>query len=261
MRYSWLACCALCVTAMGCVRGGSQSTDGPQSPKPTVKSQPVSGTPYKNFVISEPVRHRNLQIFPVCSKAPKTADRFITLDEGLRSGTVEIIEVGGSFEDDELARTDATSEADYERTVAIHAADNEVHEDLAHASAAPHRDNIASPPSDDLIFESTPLSMKLWPKLLRGFALDALSAAEDSAGDEPGCDVPSCIAFLTAAETAKESKVEIGDNLTIRRMESDSIITFSASDTQSPQETFFLGGLGGGLGGVHAAAFKKKTSD
>lgn len=45
-----------------------------------------------DLIVGEPVRHKNLSIFPILSKTPLTGDRFITLDEGLRAGTVEILE-------------------------------------------------------------------------------------------------------------------------------------------------------------------------
>lgn len=52
--------------------------------------------------IGRPVIHENLTIFPVYSRTAKNDDRFITLDEGLQAGTVEIMETGaiGNGEDD-----------------------------------------------------------------------------------------------------------------------------------------------------------------
>ena len=46
------------------------------------------------YEIGEPLSHGNLTIFPVSSKEPLTDDRFITLDEGLKSGTVKVFEMG-----------------------------------------------------------------------------------------------------------------------------------------------------------------------
>jgi hypothetical protein len=45
-------------------------------------------------VIGEPVRYKNLTIFPVTSKVPNNADLYLTLDEGLKAGTVQVFEVG-----------------------------------------------------------------------------------------------------------------------------------------------------------------------
>ena len=46
------------------------------------------------FVIHTPVVHENLTIFPVSRVEPNMEDRFITLDEGLKNGTVEVFELG-----------------------------------------------------------------------------------------------------------------------------------------------------------------------
>jgi hypothetical protein len=47
-----------------------------------------------DFVIGEPIRHANLAVFPVISKTPKTEDQYLTLEEGLKTKTVEVYEVG-----------------------------------------------------------------------------------------------------------------------------------------------------------------------
>ena len=54
----------------------------------------LAGDPLADFLIGEPIVHGNLAVFPVSSKKAKHADRFITLDEGLSSGDVEIYEQG-----------------------------------------------------------------------------------------------------------------------------------------------------------------------
>lgn len=55
---------------------------------------PSAATDIGEFVVGEPMQHRNLTIFPILSKTPQIADRFITLDEGLKAGTVEVRELG-----------------------------------------------------------------------------------------------------------------------------------------------------------------------
>jgi hypothetical protein len=55
-------------------------------------SQPGGG----DYIIGAPIRHKNLTIFPVLSKTEQNADRYVTLDEGLRARTVEVIEVGAN---------------------------------------------------------------------------------------------------------------------------------------------------------------------
>lgn len=59
---------------------------------PKAASQPGGG----DYIIGAPIRHKNLTIFPVLSKTEQNADRYITLDEGLRAHTVEVIEVGAN---------------------------------------------------------------------------------------------------------------------------------------------------------------------
>ncbi len=53
----------------------------------------TSGLP-EDWRISSPVSHENLTVFPVVSQEAATTDEYITLDEGLRSGTVKVSELG-----------------------------------------------------------------------------------------------------------------------------------------------------------------------
>ena len=53
----------------------------------------VAGDPAE-LVVGEPVRFKNLTIFPVSSTVARNQDRLITLAEGLQSGLVVISEVG-----------------------------------------------------------------------------------------------------------------------------------------------------------------------
>lgn len=64
------------------------------NPKPEAQSNAQPSDPTSDLVIGEPVIYENLAIFPVSTKTPRQSDRFITLDEGLRDGTVEILERG-----------------------------------------------------------------------------------------------------------------------------------------------------------------------
>src|SRR5215471_16445239 len=70
---------------------GSRRGSGGSNPSADGASDPAA-----NWVIGEPVVFRNLTIFPVSSKMPRVDDRFITLDEGLKDGTVEIFEKGAA---------------------------------------------------------------------------------------------------------------------------------------------------------------------
>lgn len=83
---------SLPVVAMLLVAGCSQNS----STTSTVRPQPTAtrGASPPTLVVGEPIRYENLTIFPVTSPEARSDDRFITLDEGLRAGTVEIFEVG-----------------------------------------------------------------------------------------------------------------------------------------------------------------------
>jgi hypothetical protein len=48
------------------------------------------------LVVGQPIVFQNLVVFPVSARTPRLTDRFITLDEGLRTGKVEILEVGAA---------------------------------------------------------------------------------------------------------------------------------------------------------------------
>lgn len=74
----------------------------------------------ENFIVGEPIRFENLTIFPVASRVPKTDDRFITLDEGLKAGTVEIREVGAqSTGTNNSVRTSARSSSESDQTTLL----------------------------------------------------------------------------------------------------------------------------------------------
>lgn len=65
----------------------------------TTVSQVSSGSfALADFVVGDPIRYENLAIFPVTSRVAKTEDRYITLDEGLKAGTVEIRELAATYE-------------------------------------------------------------------------------------------------------------------------------------------------------------------
>jgi hypothetical protein len=83
------------------ISGGSSSS--PQldsSPEkggspPTTASSGPDEPAVDDLSVGPPVEFENLTVFPVVSKTARDEDRFITLDEGLKAGTVEIVEVGG----------------------------------------------------------------------------------------------------------------------------------------------------------------------
>ena len=68
----------------------------PNRPEPTaaagvIRPGALASHP-DELVVGEPIVFQNLTIFPVSSKTPQDQDRFITLDAGLKAGTVVILE-------------------------------------------------------------------------------------------------------------------------------------------------------------------------
>ena len=119
------------------------------------------------------------------------------------------------------------------------------------------------------VFESTPLFRKLWPKLLKGYALDAANCA-----DEDGANTPVSLAdaqrFYDDMVNAHVKTEESGANLAIANRESQTVVGFSLHEHGAISEDDDVGGppvrgmMGGGMmggmggfGGVHAAGFSK----
>jgi hypothetical protein len=68
--------------------------DDGQNQKDSPQPAAAQASGLDDFVIGEPIRHANLAVFPVISKTPKTEDQYLTLEEGLKTKTVEVYEVG-----------------------------------------------------------------------------------------------------------------------------------------------------------------------
>ena len=97
------------------------------------------------------------------------------------------------------------------------------------------------------VFESTPLFRKLWHKLLKSYALDAVAAADDSK-TEKSCTVADAKAFLESCSAARvEEKTKTTGGLVVTKRVSDrGAVSFS-----------FGGGMGGFGGGVHSSGCSK----
>lgn len=78
------------VKTTGNVSSGAASTGDAEA----IASEEDAVARSGGFIIGEPLRYENLAVFPVRTQVVKNDDRFITLDEGLKAGTVEIMEVG-----------------------------------------------------------------------------------------------------------------------------------------------------------------------
>jgi hypothetical protein len=68
--------------------------------KPSAPAQPAAAQPKEvtvgDFIIAAPIQSKNLMVFPVLSIKPKNDDRYITLEEGLKSHKVDVYEVGAN---------------------------------------------------------------------------------------------------------------------------------------------------------------------
>ncbi len=91
-RANWLAFAlgSGCIAALIGIVG---SSPGRGADRPAKSQSPFAVADYR---IGEPIVHGNLTIFPILSKAPRTKDPYITLDEGLKAGTVKVFETGAT---------------------------------------------------------------------------------------------------------------------------------------------------------------------
>ncbi len=100
------------------------------------------------------------------------------------------------------------------------------------------------------IFESTPLFRKLWPKLLKGYALDAFNAA---AAKDAGksCEVAAASAFLAKVMQAPVSGTKrTNGGLVLTRRVTKEGVSYSASGNKDADE--MTGGMGGA---IHSAGY------
>ena len=86
----------LCLVLAACGRTESAEPDAAgRGPRPAAAAAAVpapadGAVDVGELQVCAPLRHGNLTVFPVISRTPRDADRYITLDEGLKAGTVEI---------------------------------------------------------------------------------------------------------------------------------------------------------------------------
>lgn len=108
------------------------------------------------------------------------------------------------------------------------------------------------------LFESTPLFRKLWPKLLKSYALDA-AHAPPSEKEAKVCTVAEAREFLDKALGADVAATKTHEGLVLTTRSAEGVTSFSAAAADAAEEG--VGGMGGGMGGmpggVHASAFSK----
>ena len=120
------------------------------------------------------------------------------------------------------------------------------------------------------VFESSPLFRKLWPKLLKSYALDAANATTKSTGKV--CTVKQAKTFLEDVAKTAANKSKKASGLAVSEGESERVLLFTAHDAHSrpgagsanPSASGLGGGMGGGggfggggFGGVHGSAFAR----
>jgi hypothetical protein len=106
------------------------------------------------------------------------------------------------------------------------------------------------------IFESTPLFRKLWPKLLKSYALDAVAAAD--AEVEAKCSLADAEEFLDRVQTAQSEATEDNEGELTTLADTDDVLTFSLHDRGDVRSARGTAAMGGGMGGsVHSAGFGK----
>jgi hypothetical protein len=94
MRRSLLACAVIWFSVAGCHKPAPLPSTSRIIAPAAGSAVRIEGESFGDFIIAAPVRHKNLTIFPICSKELKNIDRYITLDEGIAAGTVRIVETG-----------------------------------------------------------------------------------------------------------------------------------------------------------------------
>ncbi|MCH8924227.1 MAG: hypothetical protein IIA67_13890 [Planctomycetes bacterium] len=104
------------------------------------------------------------------------------------------------------------------------------------------------------IFESTPLFQKLWPKLLKSYALDAANAAEPNVAQLLLCPTTTACDFLREATEGKAETTVKGEIVMTRRS-TENLESFTASHGAAASEDIM--GFGGNASGVHTSAFSK----
>jgi hypothetical protein len=106
------------------------------------------------------------------------------------------------------------------------------------------------------VFGSTPLFRKVWPKLLKGYALDAAVATRQkpNKGAKPPTLKDAETFFRDAMESQVKDKSKGKDGLVVTKRESDRMVSFSASPEKPKDAPAAKSSFGGS---VHSSGFSK----
>jgi len=89
------------------------------------------------------------------------------------------------------------------------------------------------------------LFKKLWPKLLKSYAIDALNAADEEAASKQ-CSRNDATAFLQETAKAGTKKSDTKKGITSTKRESDKVLLFSAHELRDKRRAEASSGLGAG---------------
>ena len=104
------------------------------------------------------------------------------------------------------------------------------------------------------VFESTPLFKKLWPKLLKSYALDAANAPGDEQEKAKPATRDDAEAFLAKVISAEVKESSTEGNVAMTTRSTDEVVSFSAADADGDESPMGMGGFGGA---VHSSGFAK----
>jgi hypothetical protein len=101
-------------------------------------------------------------------------------------------------------------------------------------------------------FESTPLFKKFWPKLLKSYALDAVSAEDDPEARVKAKEITAadCIAFLVDVEKSTAETESRSDGQMLDKRQGEFGISHSYYDARAAQEAAVRRQSGYGAGGA-----------
>ena len=112
-RFAPCAACVVLSAVLGCGRGANDP-----APRAGASGAADGSERPVELTIAQSLQFKNLSIFPVVSSVPRDEDRFITLEEGIRTQTVKVTEMGpgngmvnqGAVSDGRLVNADPFAE-------------------------------------------------------------------------------------------------------------------------------------------------------
>jgi hypothetical protein len=109
---------ALVVLSAGATVLAAAEQPSQKPPQPAVQPPASSSREVRvgDLLIAQPVRCKNLTVFPVLSATPKNEDRYIILEEGLKARKVDVYEVGATPTADSRVQSQSNRQQEYEES-------------------------------------------------------------------------------------------------------------------------------------------------